>query len=85
MLGFDSLMEEFFSSNLTEQVVPWVFLLLLVDRLDMEPMMEDFAGRIGDAKSDGATSVGLKICGLSPISEIWGLGSSGGSGGLTII
>ena len=47
--------------------------------------MEDFAGRIGEAKSDGATSVGLKICGLSPISEIWGLGSSGGSGGLTII
>ena len=62
-----------------------VFLLLLVDRLVIEPMVEDLAGSIGDAKSDWATTIGLSVCGLSPRSDTWGLGSSGGSGGFIII
>ena len=69
MLGLESVTDDFFSSNLTELVLTCVFLLLLVDKLDIDPMIEDFAGIIGEAKSEFATAVGLRVCGLSPSSE----------------
>ena len=56
-----------------------------MDKLVIEPMVEDLVGMIGEAKSDGGTMVGLRVCGLNPRSEIWGFGASEGSGGLSII
>jgi hypothetical protein len=71
--------------SVAELVMTCVFLLLLVDRLVIDPMIEDCAGIIGEAKSECATAVGLRVCGLSPRADTSGLGSAGGSGGFTII
>ena len=63
--------------------LPWVEKLareLLEEKVPLE------AGRIGEAKLEGASCVvgGLNSCGFIPISVMWGLITSGGVCGLTI-
>ena len=62
MLWLGSVTEEFVNSNFTEPVVTCIFMLLLVDRLVIDNMIDDFASRIGEAKSECVTAVGLRVC-----------------------
>jgi hypothetical protein len=62
-------------------------LLLLLEMLVMKEWKDVLrVGRMGEAKLEGASLVtsGLNTWGLSPISDMWGFGTDGGSGGLII-
>jgi hypothetical protein len=82
-------MEDSSEISFAKEEVPGIcFLLRGMDRLPMEPMLEEYwedLARIGDAKFDSwSWAPGLNTWVGRPISEIWGLETSGGAGGFTI-
>ena len=73
-----------------EELTGVCLLLWWVDRLVMDPMLEEYwvglkLGRIGEANFDsGSSGPGLKTCIGRPMSDMWGLEISGSAGGLTM-